>query len=72
MQDLVEALSDPKGWQTPRKRDQAAYERDENGNFTGFEPTPPFEYHNGYLTVHFDTANYQQIKLAPIQEEALW
>lgn len=26
----------------------------------------------GYLTVHFDTGNYQKIHLAPLQEEALW
>ena len=43
-------LSDKKLWSTPRKRDQASYERDDNGNFVGYEPTPPFEYHDGYLT----------------------
>lgn len=72
MQDLVEALSDPKGWNTPKKRDQAAYDRNDKGEFVGFEPTPPFEYHDGYLTVHFSTQNYQEIELAPLQEEALW
>lgn len=42
----MEALADPKAWNTPRKRDQAAYERNADGSFAGFEPTPPFEYHN--------------------------
>lgn len=51
---------------------QAAYARNEDGSFLGYEPTPPFEYHDGYLTVHFDTGNYQKIQLAPLQEEALW
>ena len=72
LQDLVEVLSDPKAWQTPRKRDQALYERTADGKFAGFEPTPPFEYHDGYLTVHFASANYQQIELTPLQEEAIW
>ena len=44
-------LSDPEIWLTPRKVDQAAFERKSDGSFAGFERTPPFEYHNGYLTV---------------------
>ena len=59
MQDLVQALSDPSAWHTPRKIDQALYERNQDGSFAGFEPTPPLEYHNGYLTVHFDSSKYQ-------------
>ena len=42
----MEAPADPKGWNTPRKRDQAAYDRSPNGSFAGFEATPPFEYHD--------------------------
>ena len=45
-QDLVEALADPKGWITPRKRDQAAHDRSPDGSFAGFEATSPFEYHD--------------------------
>lgn len=52
-QDLVEVLSDPEVWLTPRKLDQAAFERKEDGSFAGYERTPPFEYHDGYLTVHY-------------------
>ena len=51
VQDLVEVLSDKEAWLTPRKVDQATFERKSDGSFAGFERTPPFEYHNGYLTV---------------------
>ena len=40
-QDLVEVLSDPDAWNTPRKKDQSAYERNQDGTFTGWERTPP-------------------------------
>ena len=65
-------LSDPKVWNTPRKRDQATFERKEDGSFAGYEPTPPFEYHDGYLSVHFSTNNYLETDLTPLQEEAIW
>lgn len=65
-QDLVEALSDRNAWNTPRKLDQAAYERNPDGSFAGYEPTPPFEYHDGYLHVHFDTNRYQ-VRLVGLQ-----
>ena len=73
-QDLVEVLSDPEIWLTPRKVDQAAFERKSDGSFAGFERTPPFEYHNGYLTVHYAINNYLEVKekLTPLQEEAVW
>ena len=38
----------------------------------GFEEVIPFEYHNGYLTIHFEANKYQDIELTPLQEEALW
>ena len=72
LQDLVEALSDVNAWNTPRKVDQATFERKPDGTFAGFERTPPFEYHDGYLSVHFATNNYLEIGLNSIQEEAVW
>ena len=38
----------------------------------GFEEVIPFEYHDGYLTIHFEANKYQDIELTPLQEEALW
>ena len=32
----------------------------------------PFAYHDGYLSVHFEAHKYQDIKLTPLQEEAVW
>ena len=32
----------------------------------------PFSYHDGYLSVHFEANKYQDIKLTPLQEEAVW
>ena len=37
VQDLVEELSRPKTWYTPRKLSQQAYERNEDGSFAGYE-----------------------------------
>ena len=72
-QDLVEVLSDRELWWTPRKRDQATFERNEDGSFAGYERTPPFEYHDGYLSIHFATGNYLEKRdLTPLQEEAIW
>ena len=66
-------LANKELWTTPRKKDQAAFDRHPDGSFVGFESTPPFEYHNGYLSVHFDTNNYlEKTDLTPLQEEAIW
>ena len=53
--------------------DQATYERDENGNLIK-EATVPFEYHDGYLSVYYQSNNYQEVQqeLTPLQEEAIW
>ncbi len=59
-------------WKVPNKIDQAAYSRTEDGTPTGFEDDPPFVYHDGYLSSHFASPNYQEIKLTPLQEEAIW
>ena len=32
----------------------------------------PFAYHDGYLSVHYEANKYQDIKLTPLQEEAVW
>ena len=69
---LVEALSDEQAWKIPIKHDQAAYQRNTDGGFAGYELMPPFQYHNGYLSVYFQTNNYQEIELTPLQEEAIW
>lgn len=50
----------------------ACVQRNADGTFAGHEATPPFEYHDGWLSVHFSTANYQEIQLTPLQEEACW
>ena len=66
-------LANKELWKTPRKKDQAAFDRNSDGSFVGFEYTPPFEYHDGYLTVHFDSSNYlEKTNLTPLQEEAMW
>lgn len=71
LQDLVEVLSQP--WYVGRKLDQARFERDEDGKLIK-EATIPFEYHDGYLSVYYQSNNYQEIEkeLTPLQEEALW
>ena len=68
-QDLVEELSKP--WYVGRKADQATYERDSNGALIK-EATVPFEYHDGYLSVYYQSNNYQEVPLSPLQEEAVW
>lgn len=53
--------------------DQASFERNEDDSFAGFEKTPPFEYHNGWLSVHFAVSNYlQKGELTDLQQEAIW
>ena len=47
-QDLVEALSDESAWHIPVKHDQAAYQRNTDGSFKGYELVPPFHYHDGW------------------------
>ncbi len=32
----------------------------------------PFEYHDGYLSVHFSIAKYQDVDLSDKQREAMW
>lgn len=71
-QDLVEVLSDEKAWNVPIKHDQATYKRKEDGTFEGHELMPPFLYHDGWLSIYWQTANYQEIELTPLQEEAVW
>jgi hypothetical protein len=72
MQDLVEVISQKGIWKVPNKIDQAAYSRNKDGIFTGFEDDPPFVYHDGYLSSHFASSNYQEINLSPLQQEAIW
>jgi len=55
-QDLVEELAKP--WNVPRKINQYTYERNQNGELIK-EPTIPFEYHDGYLSVYYQSNNYQ-------------
>jgi hypothetical protein len=40
----------------------------------GFEETQPFEYHNGYLSVHYSAFKYGITgkELSPLQQEAVW
>ena len=72
IQDLVEALSTKGSWRVPHKVDQASYARDEDGKHVKFEDDPPFVYHDGFLSSHFASANYQEIDLSPLQQEAVW
>ena len=68
----MEALSTRGRWNVPRKHDQAAYERNADGSFVGFEDTPPFVYHDGYFSSHFAVGNYQELELSPLEQEAAW
>ncbi|KAK9809629.1 hypothetical protein WJX73_008948 [Symbiochloris irregularis] len=72
--DLVEALSDEQAWRIPTKHDQATYKRNADGSFQGHELMPPFHYHDGYLSIYFQTNNYQEVEdqLTPLQLEAVW
>lgn len=72
IQDLVEILSRKGIWRVPKKVDQAAFARNEDGSFSGFEDDPPFVYHDGYLSSHYATVNYQEIDLTELQQEAVW
>ena len=72
LQDLVEVLSRKGIWKVPNKVDQAAFARKEDGSFAGFEDDPPFIYHDGYLSSHYATQNYQEIDLTDLQQEAIW
>ena len=42
LQDLVEALSAKDTWFIPRKHDQAAWERNPDGTYAGFEEIIPY------------------------------
>ena len=59
-------------WKVPKKLDQASYARKEDGSHGGFEDDPPFVYHDGYLSSHYATQNYQEIELSDLQQEAIW
>lgn len=52
----MEALSKP--WNVPRKLNQQTFERDADGQLIK-EHTIPFEYHDGYLSVYYQSNNYQ-------------
>lgn len=34
-------------------------QRNADGSFAGYESTPPFELHDGWLSLHFRTNNYR-------------
>ena len=68
----MEVLADEKAWNVPQKHDQAAFKRNADGSHAGYELNPPFHYHDGYLSVYFQTNYYQEIQLTPLQEEAIW
>ena len=72
LQDLVEVLSTRGIWKVPHKVDQQSYARDKDGKHAQFEDDPPFVYHDGYLSSHFSSNNYQEIDLTPLQKEAIW
>jgi hypothetical protein len=74
-QDLVEVLSTPGIWWTAKQSDQRSALRNEDGTYPlGFEETQPFEYHNGYLSVHYSAYKYGITgkELTPLQQEAVW
>ena len=73
-QDLVEVLSTPGIWWTAKQTDQRIA-LEENGTYPlGYEETQPFEYHAGYLSVHFSARKYGVTgrELTPLQQEAVW
>lgn len=72
VQDLVEVLSAEGIWKVPHKKDQSSYSKNADGSFTGYEDDPPFVYHDGFLSCHFASGNYQEIDLTPLQKEAIW
>lgn len=74
-QDLVEILSTPGIWWTAKQTDQRQALAKEDGTYElGHEETQPFEYHDGYLSVHFSSRKYGITgkELTPLQEEAIW
>ena len=72
LQDLVEALSAEGSWRVPHRLDQQSYARNKQGQHDKFEDDPPFVYHDGYLSSHYASGQYQEIDLSPLQKEAVW
>jgi hypothetical protein len=72
----VEVLSTPGIWWTAKQQSQRGAARAADGSYPdGFEETVPFEYHDGYLSVHFAAQKYINTagkELTPLQEEAIW
>lgn len=64
-------LSKSDTWWVPKKVDQIAYAKNADGSFLGFEDQPPLSYHDGYLSAQFYPFNYLEIKLTPLQQEAI-
>jgi hypothetical protein len=71
----VEVLSTPGIWFTAKQSDQRGALPDASGAYLlGFEETQPFEYHNGYLSVHYSGYKFGVTgkELTPLQNEAVW
>jgi hypothetical protein len=74
-QDLVEVLSTPGIWWTAKQADQRGALPEDDGTYAlGYEETQPFEYHGGYLSVHFSARKFGVTgkELTPLQQEAVW
>jgi hypothetical protein len=73
-QDLVEVLSTPGIWWTAKQTDQRIALEEDGTYPLGYEETQPFEYHAGYLSVHFSARKYGVTgrELTPLQQEAVW
>lgn len=74
LQDLVEVLSTPGIWWTAKQATQREARLRADGDFEGYEQTQPFEYHHGYLSVHYAAKKFSGTAkdLTPLQEEAIW
>ncbi len=67
-------LSTPGIWWTAKQSDQRQALVKEDGTYADYEETQPFEYHDGYLSVHYGTHKFDNTvkQLTPLQEEAIW
>jgi len=68
-------LSTPGIWWTAKQSDQRGALADEDGSYPlGYEETQPFEYHDGYLSVHYAARKFGVTgkELTPLQQEAVW
>ncbi|WIA42630.1 hypothetical protein OEZ86_008603 [Tetradesmus obliquus] len=72
--DLVEVLSTPGIWHTAKQETQRSALPNADGSYAEYEETQPFEYHGGYLSVHFGARKFADTakQLTPLQEEAIW